>query len=89
MVLGWPPGSPHQMLGSYAYVRDPRGIVKKRYLQGPSYRRDVRPPKDAISTGITNGYATIWTSERVGDRAIFVQIGDRFERWPRTDFGCA
>ena len=84
---GWPLGEPRDPTVGFrnTYVRDPRGTVKG--VKG--YRRNATLPKDAVSTGVTNGYATIWTSARVGERAIFVQVGDRFERWPRdTSIGC-
>ena len=84
MSLGWPPGAPRDMLEVREYVRDPKGQVPG----ADTYRRDVREPKDAISTGITNGQATIWTSERLGEDAILVQLGSRFERWPRITAGC-
>jgi len=87
LYLGWPPGEPKDIHSGFEniYVRDPRSEVPgvKRY------RRDAKLPKDAVSTGVTNGYATIWTSETVGERAIFVQVGDRIERWPQdTSVGC-
>ena len=77
---GWPPGEPMDPTVGlrHTYVRDPLGKVKG--VKG--YRRNVVLPKDAVSTGVTNGYATIWTSAKVGDKAVFVQVGDRFERWP-------
>jgi hypothetical protein len=83
--LGWPPGSPMDGASgtSNRYLRDPRGEVSRS-----GYRRSVRPPRDAISTGITNGYATIWTSKSLGEDAILVQVGNRFERWPQTGAGC-
>jgi hypothetical protein len=84
---GWPPGEPRDPTVGFrnTYVRDPRGTV--RGVEG--YRRNATLPKDAVSTGVTNGYATLWTSAAVGDDAIFVQVGDRFERWPRdTSVGC-
>ena len=84
MSLGWPPGAPRDMLQSREYVRDPKDQVPG----ADAYRRDVRKPKDAISTGITNGQATIWTGETLGEDAILVQVGSRFERWPRVAAGC-
>jgi len=84
MDIGWPPGAPRDMLQLREYIRDPSGEVPG----AGSYRRDVRRPKDAISTGITNGQATIWTSESLGEDAILVQVGSRFERWPRVTAGC-
>jgi hypothetical protein len=87
LYTGWPPGEPRDPTVGFrnTFVRDPRGTV-----DGVSgYRRNATLPKDAVSTGVTNGYATIWTSAEVGDRAIFVQVDDRFERWPRdTSAGC-
>ncbi len=73
------------------YIRDPRGKARQERGFGPSsegFRRDVRPPKDAISSGITNGYATIWTSEKLGDKWLLVQVGNRFEGWPQSIGGC-
>lgn len=87
LVTGWPPGTPINGgtdFQEHRYVRDPRGEVPG----AGAYRRSVRPPRDAVSTGVTNGHATIWTSESLGENAILVQIGDRFERWPSTDAGC-
>lgn len=84
MYVGSPPGAPIGSFESGDYVRDPQGV-----MPGPkAYRRDVRLPRDAISTGITNGTATIWTIASVGQAAIFVQVGNRFERWPRSRVGC-
>ena len=83
MILGLPPGTPlDRNVGTY--VRDPRGTARG----SRGFRLDFRPPKDAISTGITNGYATIWTSEKLGDSWLLVQVGDRFERWPAHDGRC-
>ena len=84
MDLGWPPGAPRDMLESREYIRDPEGQVPG----ADAYRRNVRKPKDAISAGITNGWATIWTSRTLGEDAILVQVGPRFERWPRVTAGC-
>ena len=73
------------------YIRDPGGKARKalgRAFSPPGFRRDFHPPSDAISTGITNGYATIWTSEKLGDKWLLVQVGDRFERWSRSIGGC-
>lgn len=44
------------------------------------YRRNGKLPRDAVSTGVTNGSATLWTSEKMGEKAVFVQVGDRFEK---------
>jgi len=84
--IGWPPGEPLDTTDGVAhrYVRDPA-----REVPGARrYSRSVKPPKDAISTGISNGYATIWTSRKLGEHAILVQVGDRFERWPQSGAGC-
>ncbi|MFV2063312.1 MAG: hypothetical protein ACC726_07340 [Chloroflexota bacterium] len=85
MIMGWPPGEPIDRAGLHTYVRDPRGSV----LAGRRFRRNVRLPGDAISSGITNGYATIWTGKRLGRDAILLRVGQRFELWPRTEAGCA
>ena len=84
VVTGWPPGSQIEPNTDFRYIRDPRGEVSA----AGAYRRNVRPPRDAVSTGVTNGYATIWTSEALGSDAILMQVGNRFERWPSTDAGC-
>jgi hypothetical protein len=84
MYLGTPPGAPIGAYESGDYVRDPEGTLPGT----DAFRRRVRPPADAISTGITNGVVTIWTSESLGDSAILVQVGQRFERWPKSVSGC-
>ncbi|MFV2065149.1 MAG: hypothetical protein ACC726_16790, partial [Chloroflexota bacterium] len=84
--IGWPPGEPRDATDGLAhrYVRDPA-----RQVPGAKrYSRRVKRPKDAISTGVTNGYATIWISKKLGEDAILVQVGDRFERWPQSGAGC-
>ncbi len=84
--IGWPPGEPLDSTDGVAhrYVRDPA-----REVPGAKrYSRSAKPPRDAISTGVTNGYATIWTSRKLGEDAILVQVGDRFERWPQSGAGC-
>lgn len=89
LLLGSPPGSPVGRYDGYVYARDPNAAPADMVVAGPRYRRDAALPADAISTGITNGRVTLWTSATVGDKAIYVQIGNRFERWPLVDFGCA
>lgn len=92
IAIGLPPGTPLRGFDeSRFYIRDPGGKARKalgRAFSPPGFRRDFRPPADAISGGITNGSATIWTSEKLGDRWLLVQVGDRFERWPRSIGGC-
>lgn len=87
ITLGLPPGTPMEFGNVRSYLRDPEGKVRGP-LARKGFRRDFRPPRDAISSGITNGYATIWTSETLGDRWLLVQVGDRFERWPQSIGGC-
>ncbi len=84
IMLGLPPGTPIGFGNVGEYVRDPRGTSP----DADGFRRDFRPPKDAFSTGITNGHATIWTSEELGDEWLIVQVGDRFERWPASVAAC-
>jgi hypothetical protein len=91
IAIGLPPGTRMGFDNTRFYVRDPQG--KARRALGPEFatkgfRRDYRPPRDAISTGITNGYATIWTSETLGDKWLLLQVGNRFERWPQSLGGC-
>jgi hypothetical protein len=91
IVIGLPPGTPMGFSNTRSYVRDPRGRTRRalgRAFSPPGFRRDFRPPRDAISSGITNGYATIWTSERLGDEWLLVKVGNRFERWPQSTSGC-
>jgi hypothetical protein len=68
LILGLPPGWPVDALHGGDYLRDPQGVVRGLTC----FRRDFRPPRDAISTGITNGYLTIWASGSTGDRHLFV-----------------
>ena len=84
MTLGRPVGDPIDPWTAGRYVRDPGGEVTEGGL-----RPDVAMPEDAVSTGITNGRATIWTSDSTGRKAIFVTVDGRVERWPRTWAGCA
>ncbi len=93
IAIGLPPGTPlNSDVGNVRfYLRDPGGKARRalgRPFGPPGFRRDFRPPSDAISSGITNGYATIWTSEKLGDEWLLVQVGNRFERWPRSIGGC-
>jgi hypothetical protein len=84
LYLGSPPGAPIAPFASGDYVRDPRGVMPET----DRYRRSIDLPADAISTGITNGHATLWVSESLGDDAIIVEVGERFELWPATRAGC-
>ncbi len=93
IAIGLPPGTPwNSDVGNVRfYLRDPGGKARRalgRPFGATGFRRDFRPPNDAISSGITNGYATIWTSEKLGDEWLLVQVGNRFERWPRSIGGC-
>lgn len=85
LFLGTPPGAPIGAYESGDFVRDPNGAMRGKTH---AYRRDIKLPADAISTGITNGFATLWTSRSLGEEAIIVQVGQRYEKWPRTTFGC-
>jgi len=84
VLLGLPPGTPLDRGAVGTYVRDPQGTVPG----ARGFRRRFRPPDDAISTGITNGYATIWTSQALGDDWLIVRVGRRFERWPAHGGAC-
>lgn len=84
MYLGSPPGAPIGFWESGDFVRDPRGVLPGT----EGYRRSIRLPRDAISTGITNGPVTLWTSESLGPDALIVQVGRRFELWPSSEVGC-
>jgi hypothetical protein len=84
LAVGWPVGSVIDPWTAGRYVRDPAGE-----LTDGGFRADAELPDDAVSTGITNGRATIWTSDSIGRRAIFLAVDGRVERWPRTWAGCA
>ena len=84
LTVGWPIGAPIDPWTAGHYVRDPAGELTEG-----GFRADTDLPDDAVSTGITNGRATIWTSDSTGRRAIFVEVDGRVERWPRTWAGCA
>jgi len=84
MTLGWPVGDPIDPSTAGHYVRDPAGE-----LTDGGFRPDLELPEDAVSTGITNGRATIWSSDSTGQKAIFVALDGRVERWPRSWAGCA
>jgi hypothetical protein len=82
-AIGLPPGTPLRGFDEARfYIRDPGGKARK------ALGRAFSPPADAISSGVTNGYATIWTSEKLGDAWLLVQVENRFERWPRSIGGC-
>jgi hypothetical protein len=86
LTLGRPIGAALDPLVRWEYMRDPKGEARAMgWLRGNGrYDGDARLPRDARSTGWTNGNITIWTAPSEHDAAIYVKRGSVVERWPRA-----
>lgn len=61
------------------YVRDPEGLFDG--ISG--FDPDATLPPDAAPTGFSTDTAELWLAASASD-AVFVKVGDGFERWPRV-----
>ena len=84
MTLGWPIGTAIDGVDRYHYVRDPDGRFKRAGRLPMAYLDDTRLPKDAYSTGLTDGEFEIWVSPAMGSKAIWAKRATRVERWPHV-----
>jgi hypothetical protein len=83
LTVGWPIGTEIDRYQPHQYVRDPERVLRD-WPVAP-FDPNAQQPADAVSTGITNGRVTLWTSASEGADAIYV-VGDSFvERWPRAE----
>ena len=69
------------------YVRDPEGLFTAEVIG--AYLSPVDQPIGAADTGYTNGKAKLWIDPD-DTSAIFMEVDDHFERWPRFNvaLGC-
>jgi hypothetical protein len=84
MTLGWPVGAQVDHLDAYQFVRDPDGLFDRQWPLPIAYVADARLPRDAYSTGLTDGEFEIWVSPSAEAKAIWARHGRKFERWPRA-----
>jgi hypothetical protein len=71
-------------MDAHQFVRDPDGRFDRRWPLPMAYVADARMPRDAYSTGLTDGEFEIWVSPAADAKAIWARRGDRIERWPRA-----
>lgn len=83
--VGWPVGSAIDGWDDHYFIRDPDGRFRRENRLPIPYIADGRMPKDAYSTGLTDGEFEIWVSPKSGAKGLWVTHGDRIERWPRVD----
>ena len=83
-TVGWPVGSAVDGWDAYHFIRDPDGRFDRTRPLPIAYIADGRLPKDAYSTGLTDGEFEIWVSPSAGPKAIWARRSDRIERWPRV-----
>jgi len=84
LTIGQPIGARIDPLQRYEYVRDPDDAFLDLAWLAEPFRSDVDLPADAVPTGWTNGNIELWVSPSEIERALYVQRGDRVERWPRA-----
>jgi hypothetical protein len=84
ITLGWPVGSLIDHMDAHQFVRDPDGRFDRAWPLPMAYVADGRLPRDAYSTGLTDGEFEIWVSPAADAKAIWARHGDRIERWPRA-----
>lgn len=67
--------------------RDPEGLFTAEVIG--SYQSTVDQPVGAADTSYTNGKAKLWIDPD-DTSAIFMEVDDHFERWPRFNvaMGC-
>jgi hypothetical protein len=83
LTLGFPLGTPDDILNRHQYVRDPDGEALARGWLREPWKRGVKVPAEAEDSGWTNGNMDVWIDESEVEQAIYVRTGGRFERWPR------
>jgi hypothetical protein len=83
-TIGWPVGTSIDHLDAHQFVRDPYGRFERQWPLPIAYIGDGRLPKDAYSTGLTDGEFEIWVSPAAEARAVWARHGERVERWPRA-----
>ena len=84
LTVGWPVGAQIDLLDAHQFVRDPDGLFDRQWPLPSAYVGNARLPKDAYTTGLTDGEFEIWVSPAADASAIWARHGRRFERWPRA-----
>ncbi len=84
LTVGWPVGAQIDGFDAHQFVRDPDGLFDREWPLPIPYVASGRLPKDAYSTGLTDGEFEIWVSPSADAKAIWVRHGRKVERWPRA-----
>lgn len=84
LTIGQPIGARIDPLQRHEYVRDPDDAFLDLAWLAEPFRADVDLPADAVQTGWTNGNIELWVSPSEIERALYVQVAEQFERWPRA-----
>ena len=84
LSIGEPLGSALDPLARREYMRDPKGEARALGWLTGRYDGTATLPKDAKSTGWTNGNIDLWTSASEDGAAIYLKRGAAVERWPRA-----